>query len=313
MNTATPTRELIGRLASLGDESRLRLLVLLERHEFTVSELTSVVQLPQSTVSRHLKVLAEDGWTRSRQDGTSRHYRFAELDDEALELWRVSRRAIAGARWLEEDAERATAVLDARRRRSEQFFSEAASRWDEMRTELFGRHMGLTPLFGLLDPRWIVGDLGTGTGALAETIAPFVKAVVSVDRSPEMLAAARARLAPIGNAEVREGELENLPIEKRTLDVAFLVLVLHYVVDPAAVLAEARRALKPGGRLVIVDMRGHGREEYRETMGHLWPGFSEKQMTEWTAAAGFAAYTHTGLKPDPEATGPLLFLGTATR
>ena len=158
-----------------------------------------------------------------------------------------------------------------------------------------------------------MGDLGAGTGALAEAIAPFVRKVVSVDRSPEMLEAARARLAPVENAEVKEGELEDLPIEKRTLDVAFLVLVLHYVVDPTAALEEARRALKPGGRLVIVDMRGHGREEYRETMGHLWPGFSETQMTEWTAAAGFAAYTHTGLKPDPEATGPLLFLGTATR
>jgi SAM-dependent methyltransferase len=313
MNTVTPAQDLIGRLASLGDENRLRLLVLLERNEFTVSELTSVVQLPQSTVSRHLKVLADDGWTKSRQDGTSRHYRLAPLDDEALELWRVSRRAITDAPWLEEDAERAAAVLDARRRRSEQFFSEAASNWDDLRTDLFGRHVGLAPLFGLLDSRWIVGDLGAGTGALAEAVAPFVKQVVSVDRSPEMLEAARARLAGVGNVDVREGELEELPIEKRTLDVAFLVLVLHYVVDPALVLAEARRVLRPGGRLVIVDMRGHGREEYRETMGHLWPGFSEKQMTEWASAAGFDQYDHTGLKPDPEATGPLLFLGTATR
>jgi len=313
MDTTTSTRDLIGRLASLGDENRLRLLALLDRHEFTVSELTAVVQLPQSSVSRHLKVLAEDEWIRSRQDGTSRHYRMASLDDEALELWRVSRRALEDAPWSAEDTERALVVIDERRRRSEEFFSESASRWDEVRTELFGQGAGFAPLFGLLDPSWAVADLGAGTGALADAVAPFVKSVSAVDRSPEMLEAARARLSAVTNAEVVEGELEHLPLEKRSLDIAFLVLVMHYVVEPLRVLEEARRVLKPGGRLVIVDMRSHGREEYRETMGHLWPGFSEKQMTDWATAAGFARYTHTGLRPDADAAGPLLFIGTAIR
>jgi len=314
MDNATLTRELIGRLASLGDENRLRILVLLDRHELTVSELTAVLQLPQSTVSRHLKVLSEDGWIVSRQEGTSRHYRMSpSLDDEARELWAVSRRSLAGAPLIDEDAERATVVLEERRRRSEAFFSETASRWDEVRRELFGRAGEFSALFGLLDPAWVVGDLGAGTGTLSGMIAPFVGRVVAIDRSPEMLEAARERLGNVPNVEVREGELEALPVTDSALDVAMLVLVLHYVVDPGRALAEAHRALRPGGRLVVVDMREHGREEYRQTMGHLWHGFGEEQMMEWAETAGFAGYRHAPLAPDPEAAGPLLFVGTATR
>ena len=311
--TRTPTRDLIGRLSSLGDENRLRLLALLDRQELTVSELTAVLQMPQSSVSRHLKVLAEDDWIWSRQEGTSRYYRLSDpLGDDARELWDVSRRAVEDAPWVEEDAERAQAVLAARRQRSEEFFSTSASRWDEVRAELFGSGVDGTALLGLLDPSWTVADLGAGTGALAATVAPFVGRVVAIDRSPEMLAAARGRLDATENIEVREGELEDLPLESTTVDLAFLVLVLHYVVDPQRVLEEARRVLKPRGRLVILDMREHGREEYRQTMGHLWPGFREGQMRDWAREAGFAVYRHTGLRPDPDAAGPLLFVGTAT-
>lgn len=279
-----------------------------------MSELTSVLQLPQSSVSRHLKVLAGEGWVTSRQDGTSRHYRLAAaLDGEAAELWEVSKRSLAGAAWVDADAERAGAVLAARRLRSEEFFSESATRWDELRADLFGGSADLSALLGLLDPAWIVGDLGAGTGALAEILAPFVGRLLAIDRSPEMLRSARRRLASVPNAEVREGELERLPVETGTLDLALFVLVLHYVVEPRRALEEAARTLKPGGRLVIVDMREHAREEYRATMGHLWPGFGERQLHDWTASAGFATYRHTGLRPDPEASGPLLFLGAATR
>lgn len=314
MDTVAPTRGLIGRLSSLGDENRLRILVLLDRQEFTVSELTAVLQLPQSTVSRHLKVLADDDWMRSRQDGTSRYYRMSvTLGDDARELWDVSRRAVDGAPWVSEDAERARAVLAARRQRAEQFFSESAWRWDEVRGELFGRTADAWALLGLLDPSWAVADLGAGTGALAEAMAPYVERVTAIDRSPEMLEAARRRLESIDNVEVREGELEDLPLESGTVDLALLILVLHYVVDPRLALEEAARVLRPGGRLILLDMREHAREEYRQTMGHLWPGFSERQLRDWAADVGFATYRHTGLKPDPDAAGPLLFLGTATR
>ena len=289
-------------------------MALLDQNEFTVSELTAVLQLPQSTVSRHLKILADDAWLRSRQDGTSRHYRMpGRMEGEPAELWRAVRRMLADAPWLAEDAERAQSVLAVRRQRAQEFFSGAAQDWDALRTDLFGERTVQSPLFGLLDPDWTVGDLGSGTGAFAETVAPYVRRVIAVDRSPEMLAASRNRLAELDNVEIREGELEALPIESKSLDLAVLLLVLHYAVEPQQVLEEAYRSLRPGGRLLIVDMREHAREEYRETMGHLWTGFDEGQVAAWSSGAGFSAYRHRGLTPATESSGPLLFVGTATK
>ena len=314
MDTIAPARDLLARLEALGDENRLRLLTLLDRHELTVSELVSVVQLPQSTVSRHLKVLADDGWVRWRQDGTTRHYRMSsELEGDAVELWRVASGSLTDAAWMAEDAERAGSVLAARRERAQAFFSESAANWDTLRDELFGRDARLSVLFGLLDADWVVGDLGAGTGTLSDTIAPFVRRVIAVDRSPEMLSAAGVRLAECDNVDIREGELEALPIEDGELDVAVLMLVLHFALEPDRALAEAGRALKPGGRLVVLDMRSHDRLEYRQTMGHLWPGFSEDEMCDWVSGAGLEAYRHVPLTPDPNASGPLLYVGTAMK
>ena len=306
--------EVLSRLEALSDENRLRIMALLDQSEFTVSELTSVVQLPQSTVSRHLKVLTADGWLRVRAHGTSRHYQLSpDLPEDQHELWRVVRSTLNETPWLAEDAERARSVLAERRRRSEEFFSASSAEWDTLRQQLFGQRSELTALFGLLDPRWRVADLGAGTGALAEAIAPFVRSVVAIDRSPEMLEASRARLSSHPNTDWTKGELEALPLPDASVDLALLVLVLHYLPEPQRALAEAYRVLKPGGRLVIVDMREHSRQEYRETMGHLWTGFSEERMHSWMADAGFDTYYHRSVPPDPDATGPLLFVGNAFR
>ena len=311
---AAPTRDLLSRFESLGDENRLRILTLLDRNEFTVSELVSVLQLPQSTVSRHLRVLADDGWVRRRREGKTRFYRMeGALEPGARELWQVTAGSLAGARWAADDAERAESVLAERRERAVAFFSESAAGWDALRDELFGRDARFAALFGLLDPKWVVGDLGAGTGTLTDMIAPFVKRVIAVDRSPEMLAAAEVRLGERDNVDVREGELESLPVEDGELDLAVLMLVLHFTVEPRRALAEAARALAPGGRLLMLDMRAHERERYRETMGHLWLGFSEDQVRDWTRLAGLEAYRHIPIAPEPEASGPALFAATARK
>ena len=203
------------------------------------------------------------------------------------------------------------AVLEARRDKSTAFFSAAAGDWDRMRRELFGSTNELLPLLALLDGDLVVGDLGCGTGHTARILAPFVRRVIAVDSSPAMLAAARARTE--SGVEFREGRLEDLPIADGELDVALLFLVLHYVVDPALVLREVARCLEPGGRLLLVDMMPHDREDIRETMGHVWAGFTDTQINEWLSAAGFGQPHHIALPVDARAKGPALFAARASK
>lgn len=297
--------ELTGQLA---EATRCRLLLLIEQSELSVSELCTALRLPQSTVSRHLKVLCDGGWLHSRREGTSQLYRLAAIDGAAAELWQFFRAQLADTPEARQDRGRLAAVLEARRSRSQEFFSGAALDWDRLRDDLFGRRIDLFVAAGLIDPDARVGDLGCGTGRLAEALAPFVEQIVAVDGSAEMLEAAADRLAAHSNVKLRRGEIEALPIESASLDAAVLTLTLHHSAEPARVFAEVARVLKPGGRLLLLDMLPHGHEEYRQQMGHLWLGFSEEQIRQFFAEAHFEAFRFRALPVDPGATGPALFI-----
>jgi ArsR family transcriptional regulator len=305
----------LDRLSALADLTRSRLLLVLEGNALTVGELCQVLRLPQSTVSRHLKLLFDEGWVSARAEGTSNRYRAAlrELDPAARQLWHLVRDEIAKAPAARQDAQRLRAVLADRTTKSREFFASSAGQWDRLRGELFGARAELAALPALLDDGWTVGDLGAGTGQVAASLAPFVRRVVAVDGSAPMLDAARRRLAPFGNVELRRGELEALPIEDGALDAAVLSLALHLAPEPARVLAEAARVLRPGGRLLIVDMMPHERTDLSESMGHLWPGFDADSIAAWGRAAGFASSTYHPLAADPAARGPTLFAAVLRR
>src|SRR5436190_5457639 len=164
------------RLSSLADATRSRMLLLLERHELTVSELCGVLQLPQSTVSRHLKTLLDAEWVASRRDGTSRYYTLAvnERNAPTRRLWAVLREQVASSVGADQDARRLKGVLARRQTKSEEFFASSAGHWDRLRQDLFGRASSLHALPALLDNRWVVGDLGCGTGHTSAALAPFV-------------------------------------------------------------------------------------------------------------------------------------------
>jgi len=308
------TAEIFEDLSTLADTMRSRMLVLLERHELTVSELCTVLQLPQSTVSRHLKTLADSGWVISRRDGTSRYYTLS-LDERAhaRRLWSLLRDQVSLTAGADQDARRLKNVLARRQSKSQEFFESTAGQWDKLRSDLFGTASHLQALPALVDERWTVGDLGCGTGQVAGALAPFVTRVIAVDRSGEMLQAARRRLRDSPAVEVRRGELEALPIADNELDAATLLLVLHHLPDPSAALREAYRVLKSGGRLVIADMLPHDREEYRQQMGHVWLGFSEEQVERLLSAAGFERIRITALPVNPAAKGPALFVATGVK
>ena len=302
-------------LTAVSDTTRSRMLLLLERHELMVSELCTVLQLPQSTVSRHLKTLLDAGWVASRRDGTSRYYSLALDDREATtrRLWALLRDQVESTAAAGQDARRLKAVLARRQSKSEAFFASAAGQWDRLRREMFGASSALHAALALVDPDIVVGDLGCGTGQTRAALAPFVRRIIAVDRSGEMLQAARRRLRDFPGVDVRRADLEALPIADGELDAAIMMLVLHHVPDPAAALREAARALKAGGRLVLCDMLPHDREEYKQQMGHVWLGFNEDQVGRLLTGAQFTAVRIVPLPTDAEAKGPALFVASATK
>lgn len=306
---------LLARMESLADPTRLRLLRLLERHELGVAELCDVVQLPQSTVSRHLKMLGDEGWVRSRSEKTANLYSMpvAELESGARRLWQVAREQMDGWVALSQDQLRLARRLDAKSQGAQRFFAGAAGEWDRMRAALYGTLFAREALVALLPRDWVVADLGCGTGTLTAELASLVQSVYGVDQSAAMLKTARRRTAELGNVDLRQGSLEDLPLEDASCDAALSILALTYVADVPRALREAARILRPGARLVLVDLLRHDREDFRRQLGQQHSGFEPDVLCGWLRDAGLAEPHCRPLSPEPGAKGPALVLASATR
>jgi ubiquinone/menaquinone biosynthesis C-methylase UbiE len=307
--------QMITWMQSLSDPIRARLLRILDRTELTVAELCSILQLPQSTVSRHLKVLSDEDWVSARRDGSSNLYRMRNREVAAAQrkLWDVVKGQCVHQTTADQDEARLDQVLETRRSRSDAFFSTSAEKWDRLRNELFGSRLDTWMLGAALNPELIIGDLGCGTGILSQTVSPWVSKVIAVDSSSAMIQAARKRLKERGNVEVRKGELTSLPIEDEVLHLSMMSLVLPYVRSPLDVMEEVFRVTRKGGRVILLDMVSHDRSEYRESMGHLWQGFSESQIREWLEKASWKKVKFELVPPDPDAKGTGLFVASAVR
>lgn len=302
-------------MTDLGDVTRLRILALVEDEELGVGEIARIVQLPQSTVSRHLKLLFENGWIVKRTVGTASLYRLVEdqLESSALGLWHFTREQLQENAAFADDRHRMREVLAARQTDSKAFFGRIGGEWDELRRELFGRDFSADALLALLPPEMIVADVGCGTGDAAAHLVTTVGRVIAIDRERAMLEAARKRLTDHANVEFREGDLHRLPLDDASVDAVTVFLVMHHVHDPVVAVKEAARVLRPEGVMLIVDMVDHDREVYRHTMGHVHLGFHEGDIRAWGEAAGLRRVTYRRLRPDTGSKGPGLFVATLRR
>ncbi|MCL4222687.1 MAG: metalloregulator ArsR/SmtB family transcription factor [Phycisphaerales bacterium] len=303
---------IIERIAMLSEPARFRALCVLEREELSVGELSRVLQAPQSTVSRHLKLLAGAGWVRSRTERTATYHRLS-LDDLAESdraLWKLLREQVDGRGEVAADARRLAEVLAERQTDSLTFFGRVAGEWDAVRHDLFGDRFTSEALLSLIRPNWVVADVGCGTGNVASLLAPVVERVIAVDQSGPMLEAARQRLAGADNVTFEQGAVEALPIETGSVDAAVCALVLHHVDDVEAACAELSRVLRSdrgGGVALVIDMYAHERAEYRLQMGHRHLGFDPAEVSSLLLAAGFGSTLVRALACGGSARGPGLF------
>jgi ArsR family transcriptional regulator len=327
-------------LKAMAEPTRQRLLQLLAGHELTVSEMVEILDQPQSTVSRHLKVLRESGLLRDRRFGNM--VRYAALPPNPLmptasnglqtvgpNVHKESVRVSAlwdrlldwiGQNPLEDETKRRLEIVLRKRQADGDFFDTVGSRWDLFRIEAFGQAFHLEALTALLPSDWVVADIGTGTGYLLGALASRFRKVIAVDPAEGMLAVARDRpeVKTATNIEFRLGSLAELPLADGEADLAIASLVLHHVERPADALAELKRCLRPAGRLLIIEQETHSHAEFHERMGDLWWGFEPAMLETQVAAAGFAEVVTRRLASAKPANGPAddvpaLFVLTASK
>jgi SAM-dependent methyltransferase len=299
----------------LSDPVRVRALCLLRHQELAVGEIGRVLDLPQSSVSRHSKALHTAGWLTRRTEGTSTRLSFQPdaLTAEQARIWALIAADAEGNVVVAEDRQRMEQLVAQREVSSTEYFGQVATQWDRIRTDLYGAGLDARALAALLPPDWVVADLGCGTGALLPELAQGVRRVFGIDRAQEMLDLAQVRTAGLPNVTLRLGGLEDLPLDDGQVDVALCNLVLHHVPDTAAVFAEVARVLKPGGSFVIVDMVAHDRAPYRQTMGHAHLGFRGEDLAYLGEGVGLPMLSHQRLGPVPGAMGPGLFVARFVR
>lgn len=315
MNTTARLQDMASALSAIADGVHLRTLGVLEAEELAVGEIAQVLQLPQSTVSRRLKVLADQGWVQRRAVGTATLYR-CEIDDLPADLrgvWSHIRGAYAQSEEVEADLRRLRTVVADRKPGSAAFFGRVGAAWDDVSRDLFGERYVGEAVASLLPPGLVVADVGCGTGAFTAMLAPVADRVYAIDREPTMLDAARARLGERANVEFCLGSAERLPMADGVVDLVVLGLILHHLEEPAEALREAARVLRPAGRVLMVDMLPHTREAFRLEMGHRWLGFSRTQLSGWCDRSGLVLTGHRPLPGSPEAKGPEVFAATAIR
>jgi len=284
MDANNPT---LNMFRALSDECRLRILRAVSQAELSVAELVGVLGLPQSTVSRHLKPLRETGLLGTRRNGTSVFYHRGPAFSDP-ELNQVIDRSLAQIAGGNEDRASVRQVLDQRTSRNKDFFDGLAGRYGSL-TEPGGGWSALASALAMGFAGCKVADVGAGEGALTLSLARFCQEVVAVDLSPRMLMTLRdtADKAGLGSkVKTCEGDLEMLPITDAEMDAVFISQALHHAAQPAAAIIEATRVLRPGGRLIILDLVAHEQEWVREEYADLWLGFEPKQLEIYLSEAG---------------------------
>ena len=284
-------------LKALADPLRLRMLAAVAEEELTVGEVQEVVASMQSAVSRNLAILREAGFVQDRKEGTSVFFSLrADMPAPADRVFQSLRGSLGDLPEAKQDKARLEACRKRKLERSRDYFESLAGDWEDLRKVCFEDRLTSVVIEKLLPRNLVLADIGCGTGSLSVELARFAQRVVAVDLSQEMLRRARARAAEkrLANIDFRSGNALKLPLDTGSVDAAFCVMVLHFITDPQAAVAELCRIVKPGGSVIVVDLVAHEQQWMREEMAHRWLGFSREAVTGWLRGAGADAVEYQG-------------------
>ena len=292
------------------DPSRLRLLLLLEREELSVAELQEILAQGQSRISTHLAQLKQAGLVDDRRTGKNAFYRLTA----PAELMELVRKGAGEVAETAEDRKALDLALRKRQNQMRRYFDELAGKFG--RQYVPGRSWkGVAEALLKLMPPMVIADLGAGEGTISQLMAQRAKKVIAIDNSEKMVefGAELARKHGIGNMEYRLGELEDVPIRSGTVDLAFLSQALHHARHPHRAVEEARRILKPGGRIAVLDLNRHHFEEAREMYADVWLGFTELELERYLKEGGFKNVETAVVYKEPEAPYFETLLGTGEK
>ncbi len=289
-------------LTAAGEPTRLRLLALLSDAELTVSELVAILCQSQPRISRHLKLLVEAGLVERHREGAWVFLLVAQSGTSAHLAHEIVAAIDPADPVLTADRARLAEVRRARATQAAGYFATHAATWDEVRAMHIAEETVETAIHEALGtkPFGALLDVGTGTGRMLELLAPQAGRALGIDQSPQMLGIARDRLSRAGlrNAQLRQGDIFALPVERDAFDVVVVHQVLHYLDDPARALREAARTLRPGGRLLVVDFAPHQEESLRAAHAHRRLGFSHEEIAAVMTEAGLDITLTRDLAPE---------------
>ena len=267
---------------ALSDETRIRLANVLLHHDLKVGELVSVMEMGQSRISRHLKILSDAGMVKCLKEGVWGIYSIADKGPGRNFIEAV-RYLFEGDAVLEQDLQKARQVMEARSPGTLRFFDHIASNWDLLKREIIGSFDLTGAIFEKTGRHELGVDLGCGTGELLDAMKSRANQVIGVDSSPRMLEEARKRFSNASgqNVEIRLGEVEHLPLGDNQADLAVISLVLQYLAAPQTAIAEVARILKPNGELILAEFNRHQQHLLKTVYGVKWLGFTRETIESW--------------------------------
>ncbi|MEO0510510.1 MAG: metalloregulator ArsR/SmtB family transcription factor [Verrucomicrobiota bacterium] len=276
-------------LKLLADSTRVRILSLLAKEELSVAELQEVLDMGQSRISSHLGLLRQGELVHDRREGKKTFYALNEaVEIGAARLLQAACSSVEKTAQIEADHANLKRILEKRKQKSEQYFNSVAGRLGKNYCP--GRSWEAIGHFLLhLTPKIKIADLGAGEGLLSQLLAKRAEQVVCVDNSAKMIefGSELAKKNGFSNLSYRLGDIEKIPLEDQSVDLALLSQALHHAQHPQKAVEEASRILKPGGQIIIIDLLEHQFEKARELYADVWLGFSENSLYQYLKSAGF--------------------------